>query len=127
VENKKSYNDQKAEGDKMSKIFSQERMLMYLHHFNKVVQKNGEDSKKPIAGGTHVTYADFALFHVLDATAVQFNSDFYEKAWDNAKVPELNEYYEWMKARPNLQAYFASDRCKRTILFCILSLKRFPF
>lgn len=112
VKNSMSYNDQKEEGDKASKVFSKERMPLFLHHFNKVVVKNG-GSKKPIAGGTEVTYADFCLFHVLDATAEQFNSDQYDKAWDTAAVPALKEYYEWMKSRPKLQAYFKSDRCAR--------------
>jgi glutathione S-transferase len=113
VDNKKSYKDQKDEGDRKSKLFSQDRMLVYLHYFNKIVKKNGK-SQSPIAGGSNITYADFALFQVVDATAFQFNSEFYANAWDSARVPELKEHYVWMKARPNLQAYFASDRCKRT-------------
>jgi hypothetical protein len=36
-----------------------------------------------------VTYADFCLFHVLDATVNQFNTDFYEMAWDKADIPSL--------------------------------------
>jgi glutathione S-transferase len=107
-----SYKDQKEEGDRVSKEFSQDRMKKYLRHFNKVVLKNG--SNQPVAGGPNITYADFALFHVLDATAHQFNSDFYEKAWDNTDVPALKEFHAWMDARPNLQAYFQSDRCART-------------
>lgn len=110
VENHMSYKDQKEEGDKVSKQFSETRMLTFLHHFNKLVVRN-KSSSKPIAGGDDVTYADFCLFHVLDATKSQFNSEFYEHAWDNANVPELKDYYNWMKERPNLQAYFLSDRC----------------
>jgi len=112
VKNSMSYKDQKEEGDKVSKEFSQLRMKLFLHHFNKVVKKNA-DPKKPIAGGSGITYADFALFYALDATASQFNSEHYEHAWDNTAVPELKAYYEWIKARPKLQAYFQSDRCKR--------------
>ena len=111
VENKLSYHKQKDEGDKSSKEFSQTRMKTYLYHFNKVVSKAG--SKAPVAGGGSVTYADFALVHVLDATVFQFNTPFYENAWDNLDLPPLKEYYEWMKSRPNLQAYFKSDRCAR--------------
>jgi glutathione S-transferase len=112
VKNSMSYHDQKEEGDKVSKEFSQGRLKTYLHHFNKVVVRNG-GPKKPVAGGPGITYADFALFHVLDATAFQFNSALYEQAWDSTNVPALKEYYAWMKARPNLQAYFQSDRCAR--------------
>jgi len=109
VKNQMSYFNQKEEGDKVSKEFTKERMPKYLHHFNKVVLKNGPS--KPVAGGSNVTYADFALFHVLDATVSQFNTDFYENAWDKTEVPALKGYYEWMKRRPNLQAYFLSERC----------------
>jgi len=120
VKNSMSYNDQKEEGDKVSKEFSQLRMKIFLQHFNKVVKTNNTKKagpKSPIAGGSSLTYADFALFHAIDATASQFNSDFYEHAWDNTPVPELKLYYEWMKARPNLQAYFQSDRCARKCFY----------
>jgi glutathione S-transferase len=116
IKNNMSYHDQKEEGDKVSKEFSKGRMLIWLHHFNKVVVKNGGPNK-PIAGGTNVTPADFVLFHVLHATQAQFNSEFYDHAWDNVKVPALKEYYEWMKSRPNLQAYFESERCARKFLW----------
>jgi glutathione S-transferase len=110
VKDNMSYADQKEEGDAASKEFSKARMLTYLHHFNKVVAKNSSPVS-PVAGGTGITYADFALFHVIDATAHQFNSEHYDHAWDRASVPALKAYYEWMKKRPNLQAYWKSDRC----------------
>jgi len=109
VKNSMSYNDQKEEGDRVSKEFTKNRMKTYLHHFNKVVMKNGPN--KPVAGGDQLTYADFALFHVLDATISQFDTEFYEFAWQNTNVPALKEYHAWIKERPNLQAYFKSDRC----------------
>lgn len=111
VDNFASYTTQKEEADKKSKEFTKSRMLVFLHHFNKVVARAG--SSAPAAGGPHVTYADFALFFVLDATVSQFNTEFYEFAWDTANVAALKEYYDWMKDRPNLKAYFASDRCPR--------------
>ena len=120
VDNRKSYQDQKKEGDAASQIFSQGRMKIYFHHFNKIVQRNCNVGRAPIAGGKTVTYADFALFHVLDATKSQFNSDFYEKAWDKLDMPLLKKYYSWMKSRPNLQAYFQSDRCARKFLILLL-------
>ena len=109
VENTKSYHDQKEQGDLVSKEFTKVRMKKFLHHFEKVVLRNGP--QKPVAGGSSLTYADFALFHVLDATITQFNTDYYEKAWDNTDVPALKEYHACIKARPNLVAYFNSDRC----------------
>lgn len=112
VKSHASYLDQKEEGDKASKEFSEKRMRMFLHHFNKIVIQNG-GAERPIAGGVKATCADFCLFHVLDATSFQFNSDFYAKAWDAVAVPDLKLYYQWMKSRPNLQNYFKSDRCAR--------------
>jgi glutathione S-transferase len=112
VKNHMSYLDQKVEGDTASKEFSKTRMPTFLHHFNKVVLKNASP-KSPIAGGENVTFADFCLFHVLHATVEQFNTEFYDKAWDHVDVPQLKEYYEWMKSRPKLQEYFSSDRCAR--------------
>lgn len=109
VNSKMSYKDQKEEGDKASKSFSETRLKMFLYHFNKVVAIHG--SKMPVAGGSSVTYADFALLHVLDATVYQFNKEFYNFVWDNLDLPDLKDYYLWMKSRPHLQAYFASPRC----------------
>jgi glutathione S-transferase len=110
VDNHASYKDQKEQGDQASLEFSQGRMKKYLHHFHKIVARNG-GSRKPVAGGEFVTYADFALFHVLDATIAQFNTDFYDMAWDTTNVPALKDYHAWMKSRPMLQSYFLSDRC----------------
>jgi glutathione S-transferase len=112
IKNTMSYSEQKEEGDKVSLEFSKTRMLKYLHHLEKVVQLAGS-SENPVAGGDQLTYADFALFHVLDATASQFDSEHYGQAWTNAKLPLLKAYHAWIKSRPNLQAYFQSDRCAR--------------
>eukprot|EP00980_Cylindrotheca_fusiformis_P022645 scaffold9523_cov103-Cylindrotheca_fusiformis.AAC.22 len=103
-----SYNDQKEEGDKVSKEFTKTRMTIWLAHFEKVVKKHGPTS--PVAGGADVTYADFVLFHVLDATVAQFNNEKYDMAWDKQNVDGLKAYYAWMKSRPNLKAYMESDR-----------------
>jgi glutathione S-transferase len=73
VENKASYSTQKEQGDLVSKEFSANRMLLWLAHFDKVVRKYGPTN--PVAGGASVTYADFCLFHVLDATVHQFNTE----------------------------------------------------
>jgi glutathione S-transferase len=122
IKDKMSYADQKEEGDKVSKEWSQSRMKIYLAHFNKLVECNAlvhdrgdcpSAYTKPIAGGSSLTYADFALFHVLHATEVQFNTPFYNMVWDRLSsddVKPLHSWYTWMKSRPNLVAYFESDR-----------------
>jgi glutathione S-transferase len=96
-------------------------MKMFLHHFNKIIVMNG-NAEKPVAGGEYVTYADFALFHVLDATLYQFDTEYYLYAWENLNVPMLKQYYEWMKSRPNLRLYFASIDCPgKSHFLCLLN------
>ena len=104
-----SYNDQKEEGDRVSKEFAEARMGAWLQHLEKVVKQNASPSS-PVAGGPAVTYADFVLYHVLDATKEQFNSEFYGMAWDSADIPCLKEFHAWMETRPNIAAYHSSDR-----------------
>jgi glutathione S-transferase len=109
IKNTMSYNDQKEEGDKASKEFAEGRMGVWLQHLEKVVKQNSTPTA-PVAGGPKLTYADFALYHVLDATKTQFNTEYYGMAWDNADVPGLKAFHAWMEARPNIAAYHASDR-----------------
>jgi glutathione S-transferase len=120
LDDKKSYKDQKEEGDKVSKEFSKGRMKTFLYHFEKAVGIKG--AKSPVAGGSNITFADFALFHALDATVSQFNTEYYDHAWDSLDIPNLKEYYNWMKSRPNLQAYFKSDRCARKYSICFATM-----
>lgn len=58
--------------------------------------------------GDKLTYVDLALLHVLRATQSQF-SEAFEK---NDDIPILKAFLERMSARPNLAAYFKSDRCR---------------
>ena len=58
--------------------------------------------------GEKLTYVDLALLHVLRATASQFPEEW--KKLDT--VPLLKAFKDRLSARPNLQAYFKSDRCR---------------
>jgi hypothetical protein len=62
-------------------------------------------------------YADFALFHVLDATAAQFDTPAYGHAWAKADVPALKAFYAWMRERragpPRWPAAPCRGRCCR--------------
>jgi glutathione S-transferase len=120
-----SYHSQKEEGDKASLEWTKAKMPIWLAHFEKIVKKSGPES--PVAGGPSITYADFALFHALDATVNQFNNEKYEMAWDNQNVPNLKKYYEWMKSRPNLKSYFESDRVARKSPPASHIIKQAPF
>lgn len=110
VNNLASYKDQVEEGDKVSKEWSKTRMQLWLTFFDKICTKT---TSLAIAGGADLTYADFALFHALDATVAQFENEKYENAWTHTDVPALKTYYEQIKSRPNLHAYLTSDRCAK--------------
>ena len=103
-----SYNDQKEEGDKASALWTVEKLPIWLAHFEKVAKRA---AGKPLAGGANLTHADFALFHVLDATENQFNNEKYGFVWDKTEVPALKAFVAAFRDRPNLKAYWASDRC----------------
>ena len=109
VNNTASYHTQEKEGDAASKKFSEGTMLFFLNHFEKVL-KNNKDPTGPVAAGPGITYADFALYHVLNATIHQFNNEKYEFAWDTADVPTLKAFQAKFHARPALVAYRESTR-----------------
>jgi len=110
VDNKASYTSQKEEADKASKKFAQDRLPVWLGHFEKVVKKLRPDGDGPILD--RVTYADFMLFHALDSAEAQFNSEFYGKAWDLAAVPTLKTWKAWLTSRPKLASYLTSSQRK---------------
>eukprot|EP00747_Dinoflagellata_sp_TGD_P073837 gnl/TRDRNA2_/TRDRNA2_158082_c0_seq1.p1 gnl/TRDRNA2_/TRDRNA2_158082_c0~~gnl/TRDRNA2_/TRDRNA2_158082_c0_seq1.p1 ORF type:complete len:262 (-),score=49.32 gnl/TRDRNA2_/TRDRNA2_158082_c0_seq1:51-836(-) len=107
VDDKRGYKEQKEEADVAAAAFASGRMCVWLGHFEKIVCRlcpAGEEPK-PLLG--KMTYADFVLFHVLDAAEAQFPD-----AWAGATVPKLKSWKAGIAARPNLQKYFASSRCK---------------
>ncbi len=58
--------------------------------------------------GNKLTYVDLALLHVLRASASQFPEE-----WKKLEtIPLLKAYEDRLSARPNLAAYFKSDRCR---------------
>jgi glutathione S-transferase len=121
-----SYFDQVEEADRVSLEWSKTKLPVWLAHLEKVMQHRGgggggggaggaadagADAAAPVAGGPSITYADFAVFHVLDATVSQFNNEKYGWAWDrNEGIPQLKAFYAAFAARPRLAAYRASDR-----------------
>lgn len=110
VDPKANYSMQKEEADRSSQKYASDRLLVWLGHFEKLVRRLLPDGKGPLFG--KMTYADFALFHALDAAEAQFSSEFYGEAWQKADVPTLRAWKAWVAERPNLQKYFASSRRK---------------
>lgn len=101
TDNSASYSIQKEEGDKVSLEWSQRRMLIWLHMFEKCLEKR--DNNALYVVGNKVTYADIALYWACDATVSQFNNDKYNLAWDNADLPLLKAYYNEFSNRPNIK------------------------
>lgn len=110
VDNKESYSKQKEEADKCSKKFAETRLLVWLGHFEKVVKKLCPAADGPLLG--RMSFADFVLFHAVDSAEAQFNTDFYDKAWDHAAIPTLKKWKAWVATRPKLAEYRGSNRVK---------------
>ena len=75
-----------------------------LPRFERILEANSKaHGEGKYLVGTGITYADYILFELLDLHVMMF-----ESCLDS--LPRLKAYYERVKARPNLQAYFSSDR-----------------
>mmetsp|Transcript_27175 Transcript_27175/g.63220 ORF Transcript_27175/g.63220 Transcript_27175/m.63220 type:complete len:266 (-) Transcript_27175:76-873(-) len=106
VNPKASYSSQKEEADKAVKAYAASRLLVWLGHIEKLILRLQPSGDGPLIAGK-ASFADFALFHTLDAVAAQFAD-----AWAGANVPAAKRWADWMRQRPSLQPYFASSRRK---------------
>jgi len=111
VDPKASYDSQKAEADAASQKWAGGRLLVWLGHLEKLAKRLRPGGDGPLLGGK-VTYADFALFHALDAAEAQFSGELYGEAWSKADVPTLKRWKAWFAQRPQLKSYFESGRRK---------------
>jgi len=100
VDGSASYSIQVDEGDRVSKEWSERRMLIWLHSFEKVLQKRKHEL---YVVGKAVTYADIALYWACDASQSQFDNEKYNFAWQNADLPLLKTFKKAFDERPNLK------------------------
>jgi glutathione S-transferase len=100
VDNSASYSIQKDEGDRVSKEWSQRRMLIWLYCFEKMLQKS---SHEWFVVGDKVTYADIALYWACDATISQFENEKYGFPWTKAELPLLKAFKKAFDERPNIK------------------------
>lgn len=100
VDNSASYTAQVEEGDRVSKEWSERRMLIWLHSFEKVLEKR---THALYVIGEKVTYADIALYWACDATQAQFDNENYNYAWENSDLPLLKQWKKTFDERPNLK------------------------
>merc|ERR1712196_254001 len=114
VKSTMSYNDQKEEGDRVSKEWCGARGATFLQYFEKILKQARpapDQPVGPVARGENITYADFCLYHVLEAFRTQFDKEFYGMAWTNMDIPTCKQFHTQMHERPNLVAYRQTDRC----------------
>ncbi|XP_035669728.1 glutathione S-transferase P-like isoform X2 [Branchiostoma floridae] len=100
-----SYYTQKEETQPYIDRFVATRLPRWLTHLETALKANN-DGQGFVIGGK-LTYVDLGLLHVLRATESQF-----PQAWaSNDSIPLLKAFKARLSARPNLAAYFNSDRC----------------
>jgi len=75
----------------------------YLGYFEGILRQR----KQPYIAGRKVTYVDLSLFQIIAGLRYAFpkHMDAYER-----DVPALVELHDRVAARPNIEAYLASDR-----------------
>ncbi|KAL5006889.1 hypothetical protein ScPMuIL_015695 [Solemya velum] len=101
-----SYYPQKKETQPYIDRFVKDRFPRWLKYFEKVLTAN--DDGKGFILGNKLTYVDLQMLHILRATESQF-----PEAWEKADyIPSLKAFKDRVSSRPNLQAYFQSERCR---------------
>lgn len=101
-----TYNKQIEETKPYIERFVNERLPVWLKHFEAVLKEN--NGGKGFLFGETVTYVDLGLMQALRATESQFPD-----AWNNADyIPALKSFKDRMCSRPRLAAYFKSDKCR---------------
>jgi len=97
------YEDQKAPAKKRSAEFWKERVPKYLGYFEDLVEANGG----AFVTGRRATYADLSLFQIVEGLRYAFPKRMH--AFER-KIPRLVELRDRISERPNIKAYFASER-----------------
>jgi glutathione S-transferase len=97
------YEDQRAPAKKRSGEFWKQRVPKYLGYFERLVS----DSGGTFTTGRRATYVDLSLFQIVEGLRYAFPRRMrkFER-----EIPKLVELHDRVAARPNIQAYLASDR-----------------
>lgn len=97
------YEQQRAPAKKRTGEFWKERVPKYLGYFERLVKANGGT----YLTGRRATYADLSLFQIVEGLRYAFPARM--KAFEK-DVPGLVRLRDRVAARPNIEAYLASDR-----------------
>ncbi|KAI9030382.1 glutathione S-transferase [Hyaloraphidium curvatum] len=95
------YEDQKEESLKRAKEFRENRLPRYMNYFAEVL------GDRDWLVGDHCTYADLSLVQAIQGTEFAFPKAA-KRVLDG--LPGLRKLAERVTARPNLKAYFSSER-----------------
>ena len=97
------YEDQKPEAARRAEGFRGRRIPKFLDYFERVLLQRGAW----LAGGSHWSYADLSLFHVVEGLCFAFPRRMAVLRPDFKRVWALRDTVE---ALPELQTYLASER-----------------
>src|SRR3954451_6415138 len=97
------YDDQRSPAKKRTGEFWSERVPKYLGYFERLVS----DSGGTFTTGRRATYVDLSLFQIVEGLRYAFPRRM--KQFER-KIPKLVELRDRAAARPNIEAYLASDR-----------------
>jgi glutathione S-transferase len=97
------YEDQKAPAKKRTDEFWNERMPKYLGYFELLLKDNGGG----YVTGRRLTYVDLSMFQLVEGLRYAFPKRM--KTFER-KIPTLVDLHDRVAARPNIEAYLASDR-----------------
>jgi glutathione S-transferase len=97
------YEDQRTPARKRTAEFWAERVPKYLGYFEGILRQR----KQPYITGRRVTYVDLSLFQIVAGLRYAFpkHMDAYQR-----HIPALVELHDRVAARPNIEAYLASER-----------------
>jgi glutathione S-transferase len=97
------YEDQRTPARKRTAEFWAERVPKYLGYFERLLRQR----KQAYINGRKVTYVDLSLFQIIAGLRYAFpkHMEAYER-----QIPALVELHDRVAARPNIEAYLASDR-----------------
>lgn len=97
------YEDQRTPARKRTAEFWAQRVPKYLGYFEGILRQR----KQAYITGRKATYVDLSLFQIIAGLRYAFprHMDAYER-----QIPALVELHDRIAARPNIEAYLASDR-----------------
>ena len=103
ISNQLYYEDQREEAARYTGQFLEARMPKYLGYFERVLERSGG---KHLVGNA-LTYADLALFQVVDGLRYAFPKAMARLERDHARIVSARDS---VAVRPRIAAYLASPR-----------------